>query len=529
MPHVEIRGLMVRAALFAALALSVGVLSACGSAEGKKSAGGATKASTKKSSGVKERAKASAKPSLKNGIAAEGSAAEDRAREPVKKPPQRLPDGPKLVDLLNQVGAEGEKTAFDKAAIPVPALPPLDEDKAAAHGIRKVSGKILTLYTDLPTDREVDELPQVFEQAIPQWCAYFGLDAAKAANWKPRAFLMKDKEKFLESGLLPRDLPPFLNGYQRESELFFYEQPSAFYRRHLLLHEGTHGFMNVLLGGAGPPWFMEGTAELFGTHLWQNGQLTLAYVPKNKEESPYWGRVKTIKDETAANRAQTLQEIFAYDTRAHLKPEPYAWCWGACSFLDRHPLTQTAFREMQRELRDTSPRFSAVFHDKIKEDWAKVVEEWQLFVLEQEYGYDVPRAAIVYRAGKPLAAGNDSAQIAADRGWQSSGIRLEAGAVYQLTSEGRYQVGNKPKPWWCEPGGVTVHYHRGRPLGMLLAAVRSDEGHARELTPLAKPFPVGLAANYSPEISGTLYLKINESAAGLGDNQGSLLVRVSAK
>jgi hypothetical protein len=75
---------------------------------------------------------------------------------------------------------------------------------------------------------------------------------------------------------------------------------------------------------------------------------------------------------------------------------------------------------------------------------------------------------------------------------------------------------------------VTVHYYRGRPLGMLLAAVRRDEGHGKDLTPLASPQAIGLAADFTPPHSGTLYLKINESAAHLADNEGTLTVHVAA-
>src|SRR5688572_16420650 len=70
------------------------------------------------------------------------------SNEPTKQPPGRLPEGPKLSELVGKAGVGGDSTDFDKAAIPIPAPPPIDEDKAQAHGIRKVSGKLLTLYTD---------------------------------------------------------------------------------------------------------------------------------------------------------------------------------------------------------------------------------------------------------------------------------------------------------------------------------------------------------------------------------------------
>src|SRR5664279_4771397 len=44
-----------------------------------------------------------------------------------------------------------------------------DDARIKAAGIRKLSGEHLTLYTDLPSTRAVDELPALFDQAYSQW------------------------------------------------------------------------------------------------------------------------------------------------------------------------------------------------------------------------------------------------------------------------------------------------------------------------------------------------------------------------
>jgi hypothetical protein len=118
--------------------------------------------------------------------------------------------------------------------------------------------------------------------------------------------------------------------------------------------------------------------------------------------------------------------------------------------------------------------------------------------------------------------------IAADRGWQSSGFKLRAGRTYQITASGRYQVASDPKPWPCEPAGVTIRYEAGRPLGMLLAAINDEQTPPGPITPLATPQAIGAAASLTPETTGTLYLRINEAAAGLADNAGTLTVRIEA-
>ena len=405
---------------------------------------------------------------------------------------------------------------------------PVDDERVAAHGIRKLAGEHLTLYTDLPAADDVDELPLVFDKAVPQWCEYFGVDPVRAENWRMTAFLMADRDRFHAAELWSPELPQFLHGYQLGYELWLNEQPSAYYRRHLLLHEGTHGFMNLLLGGTGAPWYMEGIAELLGTHRWSDGQLTLRYFPKDREETPEWGRIKIIKDEFAAGRGMTLTEILKYNGPVFLRNEPYAWCWGATAFFDNHPDYQQTFRSLRQEVRDNSSQFSQRFYDRLREQWPQINEQWQLFVIDMEYGYDVARAAVQYKAGQPLPAAGATVTVAADRGWQSSGVRVEAGVTYRITASGRYQVADQPKVWWCEPGGVTIRYQRGQPLGLLLAAVRDNDHPPEGLTPLASPAAIGLERTITFDRPGTLFFRINESAATLADNAGQLSVRVTA-
>jgi hypothetical protein len=162
-----------------------------------------------------------------------------------------------------------------------------------------------------------------------------------------------------------------------------------------------------------------------------------------------------------------------------------------------------------------------------KNDWEQLSEEWQVFIAGLEYGYDVSRTTIDFTPGSPLPEKGGDVVVAADRGWQNSGILLQAGVKYQLKASGRYQVANKPKIWWCEPGGVSIRYYQGRPLGVLLAAVRPDNPDEKRQSVFLMPITVGLGTTIVPEQSGTLFLKINDSAAELDDNAGELRVVIA--
>ena len=189
--------------------------------------------------------------------------------------------------------------------------------------------------------------------------------------------------------------------------------------------------------------------------------------------------------------------------------------------------------------------FNQQFYRLFKADWRELCEEWQLMLANMEYGYDVARSAIDFTPGKPLSGKGATITVAADRGWQNSGLRLEAGITYRLTAAGRYQVARtsplpsteghgataagapgEPKVWWCEPGGVSIRYYHGRPLGILLAAVRPDHPPPDAVSALLHQTAIGLAATITPRQTGTLFLKINDSAGELDDNAGELKVDV---
>ena len=120
--------------------------------------------------------------------------------------------------------------------------------------------------------------------------------------------------------------------------------------------------------------------------------------------------------------------------------------------------------------------------------------------------------------------------IAADRGWRSTGWRLQAGKTYTVTAAGRYVIARDEivgddipgdsEPWPCEPGGVTLEYHDGLPLGMLLGLLRPIDDH--KPADFSKPLAVGLQASVTTKVDAILYLRVNDWPARLSDNEGTL-------
>jgi len=425
------------------------------------------------------------------------------------------------------LAAQGLPSAEFAGALRPPLRAPglrLDPTAAPRQGIRTLAGRHLTLWTDLAPCPEVDALPAAFDQAFPQWCEYFRVSAEKYAGWKMNGMVMKDQARFRQAGLLPESVPPFANGFEWNFEFWVCDQPSDYYRRHLVLHEGTHGFMNTILGSCGPPWYREGIAELLGTHRWQDGRLALGYLPRSRDEVPMWGRVRIIRDAVAEHRALGLRAVLDYQPEGQGETEPYAWCWAAALLLDRHPRYRDRFRQLTGYVRDRD--FQRRFQKLFAADWEHLAEEWQVMVADMHYGQDIPRTAIDFSPGRPLPAAGAAVAVTADRGWQNSGLVLQAGTRYRLDASGRFQLGQKPQVWGCEPGGVSIRYHAGQPLGVLLGAVRPEHLAADRPSPLVRPVVVGLGTTIVPETTGTLYLKLNDSPAELADNAGTCRVRI---
>ena len=400
----------------------------------------------------------------------------------------------------------------------------IDARRMAAAGVRVLEGRYVRVLTDLPSSAAVDELPALFDAAVPKWAAYFGMKESEVrGRWT--AFVVQDRERFAALGLMPKERPEFPNGFARDYEFWLVEQPSDYYRRHLFLHEGTHAFMQSQLGGAGAGWYKEGMAELLGTHSWRDGQLELGVFPATKEDVPMWGRIKLVRDAFDAGKAWPLEAVLAIDKGRSMTTEHYAWTWALAALLDGHPQFRERFRGLKEHVANEA--FNDRFREAFAKDWEDLRVEWEAFVAETDYGYDIPRLAMTHGSATAVGAQPRSVKVAADRGWQSTGWLLRRGEAYQVTAQGRIQIADDGKPWPCEPGGVTIEYHRGRPLGALLGSLRLvAKGDAKDDPSFGQPMMIGLGATVRPTRDAVLYLRVNDSPAKLADNRGEIVVKI---
>jgi hypothetical protein len=265
-----------------------------------------------------------------------------------------------------------------------------------------------------------------------------------------------------------------------------------------------------------------------GTHRWRNGQLALRQLPADRDDVPMWGRIKLVQE----SRAMRLPAVLTLGEGRALSTDEYAWCWALCKFLDSHPRLSDQFRRLSKRL--DGQDFNKQFRETYRQQWAELSFEWQAFIAALDYGYDTERMTVTHRRAS-LVEADAEITIAADRGWQSTGWRLQSGKTYSITAAGRYVIARDEiagddipgdsipgdsEPWPCEPGGVTLEYHDGLPLGMLLGLLRPvDDNRTADFS---EPFAVGLQASVTPEVDTILYLRVNDWPARLSDNEGTL-------
>ena len=284
-----------------------------------------------------------------------------------------------------------------------------------------------------------------------------------------------------------------------------YEQPSDYMRRQLLIHEGTHAFLFSKFNPTIPSWFNEGLAELFGGHRWSDGKLETGITIAGRDEAPYWGRSRLIREKVAAGTVPTVDEIRKFSSSAFLKVEPYAWVWALTSFLDTHPEFGPGFRKLATAVEGHS-LVDSKFDKMFATSRSRMNEQWNAFLADLDYGVNGANSAIQYEEAK--IARNDLRTILASKSWQNSGIEVEAGKNYLIRSKGRFvvrksKVSGKLTDWPCEPNGVTLEYFRGAPLGKLVMVVQPKDANAK--TDFFKPIAVGLSKPFKPSVSGKLF------------------------
>ena len=404
----------------------------------------------------------------------------------------------------------------------------LNDEHLAKVGIRKHESRRLKLYTDLPSNA-IATIPLLVDQLFERWEAELGpLPPDRVAtDFQMTGYLINEPALFREQDLIPEDLQ-LDHGRHRQNEFWVRNQNSLYYREHLVLHEATHCYMTYLPNVTAPNWYLEGMAEYFAVHQTnKEGIIQFGAIPQSQSESIGFGRIEIIREDIKQGRFYSPGDIATWTSSEYTHLNAYAWSWALCVFLNQHPSYRVAFRELSGMTRRKD--FSEQLTKRFPSNDRNLATEWAVFASQLQYGFNVPLAAIAFRTGHDFEADQTEKQVViqADRGWQSTELRVNSGNEYQVDATGQFTLGQIPKPWISDANGVTFRYFRGQPIGRLMAAIRTEDGPVGGLSDsMLQSIPLGESTTWTTPTTGTLYLRLNDDWNSLSDNQGNVSVTI---
>ena len=425
-----------------------------------------------------------------------------------------------------QVFVAAAAVAVSAAEEPAALVEPLAATARRA-GLRVLESERLVLATDRPP-REgdgVDQLPRIFDAAFATWCDHYGIPPHTLPTWRAFGCLVVDRERFRSAGLLPDEIPDFVNGFCDRNRFWMQDQSNPAYRRHLLLHEGVHAFTLTVRMLATPAWYNEGIAEYLATHRLTGAGDEVGFeatpMPARASDVEQLGRIEHLRELRTAVRASSLGDVLNAAAAGRHEIADYAANWAAVTLFAQHPAYAAAFGELERgplapDFNDRLARMPGYAADRASRDF-------DAFTDDIDYGYDFARSAIDWSAGRSIRGG-ERFEVAAARGWQNSGISISEGQSVGIEATGRCTLGAVGEMVIeSEPDGISLDWYRGRPLGQLLVALwvdaPADGGRPRFMV-----VGEGRRSRIGAAGAGPVYFKINEPPGDLGDNRGGYAV-----
>ncbi len=236
---------------------------------------------------------------------------------------------------------------------------------STADDLRTLQGQHIELTTDIATADQLADYVAAFDAAIDQWCQFWQLPDDAVDGWKVQAYVMGDQERFRQQGLIPSTVPEFQFGYAQGNTLWVVSQQSDYYTRHLLLHEGVHSLAFHHFGGAGPTWYMEGTAELLSTHAGTSGEVAVNRVPLSRDAVPYWGRFKLMQQRRNDAAVPSIEAVMRTPASLSGDVDSYGWTWAAAMLLSEYPEYRSHFVAFASAGRDSSSAFTSKFYSQL--------------------------------------------------------------------------------------------------------------------------------------------------------------------
>jgi hypothetical protein len=192
-----------------------------------------------------------------------------------------------------------------------------------------------------------------------------------------------------------------------------------------------------------------------------------------------------------------------------------------------YPEYQKAFMYAARNGRDASAAFNRRFFLQLQSKWPVVHARWRLMCHDLDYGFDWSSERVDLSEQDPVWKGTRmTIDVVADDSWQSVGVRIPPNTKLRLSATGQVTLASEPKPWISEPPGITFQYHRGRPIGQLIACVLPNAMERSEWIAPVDEYVIGDEATIEVSQFSWLLLRVNDGVGSRSDNNGSYQVEI---
>jgi len=356
---------------------------------------------------------------------------------------------------------------------------------------RDVRSRNFLLHTDV-SDREAQIILAKLETMIGLVSGYFGT----APGGLIECFVVRDLSQWPSGALDPGGARKIANGEgvtmssslgrQRRSIVYSCD------KHEVVQHEAIHAYCFLTFGSTGPTWYSEGVAEL-GAY-WKADKLEVDISP---------GVIGYLKNAPP----KELLAIVAAGQITGDSWQAYAWRWALCNLLVNNPNYSGRFKALGLGMMTETPgaSFEAVYGPVAKE----ISFEYEQFVEHLDNGYRADLCAWDWRTKvTPIKADKRvKTEVLAARGWQATGVAIEAGVSYDAIAVGKWKLQTK--------GAEITAGGDSKGDGKLIAAIFNNYK-------LSKPFELGEKHRFTAPTGGALVVRCREDFHKIADNDGAI-------
>jgi len=190
--------------------------------------------------------------------------------------------------------------------------------------------------------------------------------------------------------------------------------------------------------------------------------------------------------------------------------ESYTRRWALCHLLNHNTNYSARFRTIGQAIVDGQKiNYQEIFGARTEQ----IEFEFKFFVDHVQNGFRADLCSWDWskRFLPPSDERARGVKVYANRGWQPTTAALTADRKYDFISEGSWSTGRAATDGAGDAAG------RGKLVGILMNDMQ-----------LGEPFERGASGNFSAPADGDLYVRCQDDWSQLGDNSGSLMLRLRA-